>query len=138
MERTAKMYEVFISYASEERRAVVQPIVNRLSSFGLSVWYDDTCLLIGDSLLESINQGLEKSNYGVVVLSQNSFLKHWPRYELSQLSTDKIGRILPVLNGITYKDLNRYAPLIAKKRAVSTADGLDRVCREIIQVVREK
>src|SRR5262249_29849416 len=100
-------------------------------------WYDDACLLIGDSILEAINQGLAKSRYGIVVLSQNSLLKDWPRYELSQLSTDKIDRILPVLHGITYKDLIRHAPVIANKRAVSTVDGLDRVCREIIQVVRE-
>ena len=46
------MYDVFISYSSEERRSVVQPIVDCLSKNGLQVWYDDERLIIGDNLLE--------------------------------------------------------------------------------------
>lgn len=129
---------MFISYASEERHSVVEPIVNKLADYNLSVWYDDRRLLIGDSILTTINHGLKDSEYGVVILSQNYFLKDWPKYELSQLSREKIDRILPVLHEITWKDLAHHAPVIANRRAVTTADGLERVCLEIIQVVRGK
>lgn len=127
------MYDVFLSHASEEKRAVAMPIANKLSESGLSVWFDDQCLLIGDSLLESINHGLQNSRYGVVILSRNFFLKDWPRYELEQIP---LANILPVLHNMSYKDLSRNAPAIAKKRVLSTSGGLGVVCQEIIQVVQ--
>jgi len=130
------MYDLFISYASEERRSVVLPIVNRLSDSGLKVWYDDERLVIGSSLLQLISQGLKQSRYGVVVLSRNFFLKDWPKYELDQLTVNKFDKILPVLHEITYKDLARHAPMVAHKRGVLTSEGLQRVCQEIIQVVQ--
>jgi len=130
------MYDVFISYSSEERRSIVQPIVDCLSNNGLQVWYDDERLFIGDNLLELITQGLNHSRYGVVVLSQSFFLKRWAKYELNQLTSDKLNRILPVLHRITHKDLSRHAPALADIRAIPTADGLYRVCQEIVRAVR--
>ena len=128
------LYDIFISHASEDKRVVAKPLARTLSSSGLDVWFDDQCLLIGESLLDSINHGLRNSRYGVVVLSQSFFLKDWPRYELEQIPT---GQVLPIVHGITYKDLSRHAPKIAEKRVLSTKDGLKRICKEIIKVVKE-
>jgi hypothetical protein len=132
------IYDVFISYASEDRRSIAQPIARELIRRGLRVWYDDNALLVGDDLLKVIGRGLEGARYGVVILSQDFFLKNWPRYELNALLAKETIRksILPILHRISAKEMARHAPALANKRAVSTTEGLDRICDEIVKVVR--
>ena len=45
-----RQYDVFISHASEDKEEVVRPLANALKDEGLSVWYDEFELKIGDSL----------------------------------------------------------------------------------------
>ncbi len=68
-------YDVFISHASEDKADLVRPLAQGLDEKGLSVWYDEFTLHLGDSLTESINKGLSKSSYGIVILSRNFFRK---------------------------------------------------------------
>ena len=39
-----------MSHASEDKEAFVRPLVERLRLEGLSVWYDELTLTLGDSL----------------------------------------------------------------------------------------
>jgi hypothetical protein len=34
-------WDLFISYASEDKTAFVAPLASALSAFGVNVWYDD-------------------------------------------------------------------------------------------------
>ena len=43
-------YDVFISHASEDKDAVVRPLANALKNRGVTVWYDEFEMRIGDSL----------------------------------------------------------------------------------------
>src|SRR5581483_877424 len=54
-----------------------------LRKSGLTVWYDETTLKVGDSLRRAIDQALAQSQFGVVVLSHSFFSKEWPRQELN-------------------------------------------------------
>lgn len=73
-------YDVFISHASEDKDAVVRPLAHALQKAGLSVWFDEFELQIGDSLRRKIDTGLARSRFGVVVLSQAFLGKGWPNY----------------------------------------------------------
>jgi hypothetical protein len=77
-----RVYDVFISHASEDKEAVVRPLAHALSNGGLKVWYDEFELRIGDSLRRKIDAGPAKSRFGVVVLSRSFFRKGWANYEL--------------------------------------------------------
>lgn len=79
-------WDVFISYASENRDAVAAPLAQSLEELGLRVWFDITELKVDDSLRERIDAGLSQSRYGVVVLSTAFFAKHWPTRELNGLA----------------------------------------------------
>jgi hypothetical protein len=81
----SKYWDLFISHASEDKEEVALPLANTLKTAGLRVWLDKQELRVGDSLREKIDEGLAKSHFGVVILS-NSFLdKRWPRNELNGL-----------------------------------------------------
>ncbi len=56
-----KQWDVFISHASEDKKAVVLPLADALKKAGIKVWLDQQELRIGDSLREKIDEGLAKS-----------------------------------------------------------------------------
>lgn len=132
-------YDVFICYASEDKSMVAKPLAEALRKNGLTVWYDDFMLKLGDSLRRTIDNGLKDSRYGVVILSPWFFRKNWPQRELDGLVAKEGGRekvILPIWHQIGQKDVLEYSPTLADRLAVSTKDGLNVVVDAILEVIR--
>jgi hypothetical protein len=130
-----KTWDVFISYASEDRKEVVEPLAKALNGKGLKVWYDKAVLTIGDRLLHKIDEGLSNSEFGIVILSHAFFSKDWPRNELDGLIQKEIGNkkvILPVWHGVNRSDIVRYSPILAGRLAGLTSNGLDKLAEELI------
>jgi hypothetical protein len=131
-------YDVFISHASEDKD-FVRELVSALELEGLSIWYDEHELKLGDSLRESIDRGLNDSRYGIVVLSRRFFEKKWPRRELDGLAAkddSKGNLILPLWHGVSVKDVTGFSPMLAGVFAVNTGIGLRNVVTRILEVVR--
>src|SRR6266702_1001896 len=125
-QETGQTYDIFISHASEDKKDFVEPLAYALQTVGISVWYDDFSLKIGDSLSEAIDRGLANSSHGLVVLSQNFFEKKWPRRELGALIARSV-RILPIWHNITAEDVKEYSPILADIVAVNSLQGMDSV-----------
>ena len=79
------LYDVFISHASEDKDEFVRLLAARIKARRIEVWYDEFSLKLGDSLRQSIDKGLSKSRYGIVVLSKAFFKKDWTNWELDGL-----------------------------------------------------
>jgi hypothetical protein len=97
-------WNVFICHASEDNDAFVRPLAVALRQLGVSVWYDEFSLELGDSISRSIDRGLSESAYGIVVLSPAFIGKPWPEYELRGLVNREIGEdkvILPIWHGVS-------------------------------------
>lgn len=136
----AREYDVFISHASEDKDGVVRPLAQALRDGGLTVWYDEFTLRIGDSLRRKIDTGLAKSRFGVVVLSRSFFGKGWTNYELDGLVTRAVSGeqvLLPIWHEITKQELIEYSPSLADKVARSTTTHtVEEIAAEIIEVIR--
>ncbi len=135
------MYDVFICHASEDKASFVAALASNLKSHGVSVWYDDFTLELGDSLLRKIDEGLAHSRYGIVVLSKVFFAKNWPQHELDGLFSREVAGakvILPIWHGVSFQDVRAYSPILAGKLAVSTSKGIGIVVSEILKVLRNK
>jgi hypothetical protein len=78
-------YDVFLSHASEDKDAIVRPLYAALDAIGVSVWFDEAVLELGDSLRRKIDDGLARCRYGVVILSPRFLEKQWPQHELDGL-----------------------------------------------------
>jgi hypothetical protein len=134
-------FDVFISHASEDKDDVVRPLVEALQAAGLSVWYDEFTLRIGDSLRRKIDAGLARSRFGVVVLSEHFFRKGWTNYELDGLVTRAVSGeqvILPVWHNITKQQLIEYSPSLADKVARNTTTHtITEIAAEIAEVITE-
>src|SRR5258707_466953 len=92
--------DVFISHASEDKAEIARPLALLLRQRGYIVWYDEFSLRLGDSLRRSIDQGLSRCRFGLVILSPAFLAKEWPQYELDGLNARQVGTkskvILPI------------------------------------------
>lgn len=136
-------WDVFISHASEDKRSFVAVLAEELRGRGLAVWYDDFVLQPGDSLRQSIDQGLAESRCGVVILSDHFFRKKWPQVELDGLvalarSPSSVKRIIPVWHGVSHSDVASYSPTLADLVALDASNGLSNIAEKIIQIVQRE
>jgi hypothetical protein len=133
-------WDAFISHASEDKDSFVRPLAHALTALGANIWYDEFTLRLGDSLSASVDRGLAKSRYGIVVLSKSFIKKPWPQRELQGLVAREIGgrsTILPVWHGLTLPDVLGFSPPLADKLAVTTADKTaDQIALQILSEIR--
>jgi Leucine-rich repeat (LRR) protein len=131
-------WDVFISHASEDKESVALPLAQALRAAGLKVWLDQEEIKLGDSIRRKIDEGLSKSRYGVVILSETFLEKAWTQKELNGLLAiedhgEKI--VLPVWHNISKTTLVRYSPMLSDLAAANTQDGIPRVASQIVDVV---
>jgi len=135
-----KNWDAFISHASEDKDGFVRPLAHALRDWGCRIWFDEFSLRLGDSLSQSIDQGLALSRFGVVVLSRAFMSKPWTQHELAGLVTRQIGgesRILPIWHGVSREEVSAFSPTLADRLAVRTddADPID-IALQILTIVR--
>ena len=132
-------FDLFISHASEDKDAVARPLYQLLREKGLSVWFDEAELTLGDSLRRKIDSGLAKCAYGIVILSPHFMAKEWPQRELDGLVARETSTgekaILPVWHQIDKRALVRHSPMLADRLAASTRDGIPKVADQILRAV---
>ncbi|MEQ8926082.1 MAG: toll/interleukin-1 receptor domain-containing protein [Fulvivirga sp.] len=128
-------YDVFISYAVEDKIEIVTELVGQLKNSGLKVWYAGQELRVGKSIEEVIKEGLNKSRYGVVILTHNYFTKDWPRKELHALWGKNDSLIIPIWHKLSTEDVKKYDPLLADKWGIESSKGIDIVAAEVIKAI---
>ena len=134
------LFDAFISHASEDKETFVRGLSEALREKNVAVWYDEFSLRVGDSLRRSIDQGLTKSRFGIVILSKAFIGKKWPEWELDGLvqrqnsSQDPV--ILPVWFDISYEDVMAFSPPLADKFAIRAEKGLKYVVDELLKVIK--
>lgn len=130
-------YDAFISHATEDKENLVRPLAEALTKLGYRVWYDEFTISVGDGLRKSIDRGISKSRFGIVVLSKSFFDKGWTEYELDGLiqidiNNKERGTILPIWYQINVKDVISYSPSLANKFAIHTeGKDLEKVIHEL-------
>ena len=116
-----KTWDVFISHASEDKETIVEPLVQLLEENGISCWYDKKDIGWGDSIIDSINDGLKKSKYALVVLSENFISKGWTKAELNSMLNMEIDngkkKVLPLVVG-NEKKIIEELPLLRNKKYI--------------------
>lgn len=118
-------HDVFVSYAHEDK-AFVNELVAAFQKRGIKVWIDSLEIGWGDSIRTKIDEGLNKSRYGIVILTSDYIdeNKYWTRTELEgllQVESIKGKIILPIWHNLTKEQVIKYSPTIAQRNAISTA-----------------
>ncbi len=128
------MSKLFISHASEDKKAFVRPLAGALIAAGFDVWYDEYELTLGDSLRAKIDHGLSTCDYGIAVLSHSFFSKKWPQLELDGLFSLEVNSrkvILPLWHGVTKEDVDKFSPILGGRLGGRTDRGIDNIVEDI-------
>ena len=137
---TGKIYDFFISHASEDKDEIVRDLAECLRSKGAEVWYDEFTLKVGSRLRREIDCGLVNSRFGIVVVSHNFFAKDWPQRELDglfALDTEQQSRILPIWHKVSKDEVARYSPTLADILALNTAiQTIEDISEELLSIIR--
>ena len=119
-----RKYDLFISHASKDKISYVEGLKQTLDKLGLSIFYDKDSIEWGDRWKEKILEGVEESEFAIIVVSENFFGREWTEKELAEFlnrqndSGQKI--ILPILHNITYAQLEEKYPNLADIQAISS------------------
>lgn len=133
------IYDVFISHASKDKLDYVEQLKNTLDNLNINIFYDKDSIKWGDKWKQRILEGVESSEFAIIVISENFFGREWTEKELNELlnrqndSGQKI--ILPLLHNITTEQLENKYPDVADIQAISTSDYN---CDEIVHLFAEQ
>lgn len=108
-----KQFDVFLSHASEDKDKV-RKLKDALEDRGVKVFFDEDSIKWGDSIVEKVNHGLQKSTFFMPFLTKSFSAKGWPNKELNSAIQSNISqkkRILAIREH-NFKVEERY-PLLA-------------------------
>jgi hypothetical protein len=92
--------DVFLSYSSKDKE-LAEKFVEALEGRRIAVWMDSGQIVVGDSISEKIQEGLEATEFLVLLLSPNSIQSIWVQKEWQSKLVDEAesrsALILPVL-----------------------------------------
>jgi hypothetical protein len=133
-------FDLFLSHAGEDKNAIARPLYAALAAEGVSVWFDEAVLRMGDSLRRKIDEGLARCRYGVVILSPRFLSKQWPQRELDGFVARETASgekaILPIWHELDRDTLLRYSPPLADRLAGRSEDGIASLVKMILEVLR--
>lgn len=116
--------DVFLCHAWEDRRSAAKELHDLLEAEGVSVWFSEKDLVLGQPFMREIDRGLARSRTGLVLVTP-ALLKRVDRRgvsdkELSELLARDL--LLPVVHETTYEELRKVSPLLASRNGLNTAD----------------
>lgn len=135
-----KYWDAFISHASEDKDTIVRHLADTLEKIGVKVWFDEFSLKVGDRLSKSIDEGLIKSKFGIVMISKRFLEKRWTEYEYrSLLSKEENGTkvILPVWHDITREEVKGFSLYLSDRFALNTSKmSINKLALTLTETIR--
>lgn len=123
--KTVPEYDVFLSHANKDKEAFVDDLYNSLCKLGVKIFYDKEELEWGDDWKQKIYNGTSKSEFAIIVISENFFDREWTEKELKEFLNrqNRNGQklILPILHNITMEQLRDKYPSIADIQAIDSS-----------------
>lgn len=131
-------WDVFLSYAAEQRFQIANPLAAALRARGVHVWQDRDELSIGDELHDELNKGISQSRFGIAIISPEYLQKHYTMKELKALllKEEKDGKVLlPILAGLSHEALAKDQPLLATKITAQWEGSAEDMAAEIHGII---
>ncbi|WP_277499859.1 toll/interleukin-1 receptor domain-containing protein [Nocardioides sp. ChNu-99] len=126
--------DLFLCHAWDDREGSARELHGHLKANGATVWFSEDDLPLGSLMIREIDKGLRNSRVGIVLVTP-ALLKSIEsegvaEKELAVLLSTR--RVVPVLHGVSFGDLNNVSPMLASHAGLSTKESsLDNVAAKI-------
>ena len=130
--------DVFLCHAWDDRQGSAKELHDLLEARGVRVWFSEKDLGLGVPMMRAIDKGLVNSRVGIVLVTP-AMLRRLPAEgiadkELSALLRRE--RLVPVIHGTTYDELEQVSLLLASRAGLNTAEeSMAEVANKIAELV---
>jgi len=117
--------DLFLCHAWDDREGCAKELYGHLKSNGASVWFSEEDLPLGSLMIREIDKGLRNSRVGIVLVTpallKSILAEGVAEKELAVLLSTR--RVVPVLHGVGFDDLNDVSPMLASHAGLNTKDS---------------
>lgn len=134
----AEFYDLFLCHAWDDRREAADELHGLLEDEGVSVWFSEKDIILGQPFMREIDKGLAKTRIGLVLITP-AFLKRVEdggvsEKELSELLARDL--LIPVAHGVTYDEIRTVSPLLGSRNGMSTdEDSMKDIAKKVAELV---
>lgn len=133
-----ELRDLFLCHAWDDRRGAATELNDLLEAKGVSIWFSEKDILLGQPFMREIDRGLAKSRAGLVLITPALLERVNDRgvsdKELSELLARDL--LIPVVHGTTYEAVRKVSPLLGSRNGLDTTeDSMEVVATKIAELV---
>jgi hypothetical protein len=116
--------DVFLCHAWDDRQGVAKELYDLLVARGVSVWFSESDIGLGEPFLRAVDKGLAKSRIGVALVTP-ALLKRLPAAGVADKELSVLlarDQLVPVVHNTTYEALREVSPMLASRNGLDTAE----------------
>lgn len=115
---------IFLCHAWDDRQGAAKELNDLLVGQGVSVWFSENDIGLGEPFLRAIDKGLAKSRIGIVLVTP-SLLKRLPSGGVADKELSVLlqrDQLVPIIHDTTYDALREVSPMLASRNGLDTAE----------------
>lgn len=115
---------IFLCHAWDDRQGAAKELNDMLLRSGVSVWFSENDIGLGEPFLRAIDKGLAKSRIGIVLVTP-SLLKRLPSGGVADKELSVLlqrDQLVPIIHNTTYDALREVSPMLASRNGLNTAE----------------
>jgi hypothetical protein len=123
-EKLPDLRDVFLCHAWDDRKGAAKELYDSLQSLGVSVWFSEKDVGLGQPLMRTIDKGLANSRVGIVLVTPE-LLRRLPKEGIADKELSALlarDRLVPIVHGTTYEALREVSPLLGSRSGLDTAE----------------
>lgn len=116
--------DIFLCHAWDDRQGSAKELYNLLISKGVSVWFSEKDVTLGEPLMRAIDKGLANSRIGLVLVTP-AFLLRLPKEGIADKELSALlhrNQLVPIVHNTTYEALREVSPLLGSRSGLDTAE----------------
>lgn len=116
--------DIFLCHAWDDRQGSAKELYNLLISKGVSVWFSEKDVSLGEPLMRAIDKGLANSRIGLVLVTP-AFLLKLPKEGIADKELSALlhrNQLVPIVHNTTYEALREISPLLGSRSGLDTAE----------------
>lgn len=118
------LWQIFLCHAWDDRQGVAKELYDLLVARGVSVWFSENAIRLGEPFLRAIDKGLAKSRVGIVLVTP-ALLTRVPAAGVADKELSVLlarDQLVPIVHNTTYEALREVSPMLASRNGLDTAE----------------